>query len=158
MDDFEKLNRKIALLWLGHLDPDQEEYLAYASMCLGRLTHSAAEISQLLGCLNEEHLNSLRIFKLNRRYLGFARLAARDAAAGNLEGIVRLGMTLEQAELLCRLSNDDLDRLAFGWGGPIVEFARQAFRRGVALHRHAGRHHATAFVAARLSARREDTT
>ena len=54
--------------------------------------------------------------------------------------------------LLNELSDEDLDRLAFGWRAPIIRFASQAFDRGTALHAQAGRHHATAFVAARFSA------
>ena len=65
--------------------------------------------------------------------------------------MAQLGITLEQAELLRNLSDEEIDRLAFGWGGPIVQFAAQAFRRGVALHAQAGKHHATAFVAARVA-------
>jgi hypothetical protein len=153
MDDLERLNRTIAYYWLGHLDADQEAYLAYASMCVGRLTHSASELAELLKDLKQKQRDPLYVGKLNRRYLRFGRLAAKEAAAGRLDLLVRLGISLEQADLLRNLTDDDLDRLAFGCEGPIIQFASQAFGRGAALHFQAGRHHATAFVAARLSAR-----
>lgn len=153
MDDLEKLNRRIAAHWLGNLDADQEAYLGYASMCVGQLTHSASELVELLRGLKQKQFDALHVAKLNRRYLRFARLAAKDAAAGKLDMLVRLGITLEQAELLRNLTDDDLDRLAFGWERPIIRFASQAFGRGTALHVQAGKHHATAFVAAHSSAR-----
>ena len=153
MDDLEKLNRTIAAHWLGNLDAEQEAYLGFTSMCVGQLPFTASEFAERLEDLRRRNVDSRNVAKLNRRYLRFARLAARDAVAGKLEAIVRLGITLELAELLCNLSDDDLDRLAYGWEGPIVKFASQAFGRGAGLHVQAGIHHATAFVAARISKR-----
>jgi hypothetical protein len=121
-------------------------------VCFGELSHSATELARLLTCLKQEPLNSLLVPEINRRYLAFARLAATDALAGNLHMLLRLGITLEQAQLLQKLTGEDLDRLAFGWGGPIVRFAVQAFRRGVALHAQVGKQHAVASVATRVSA------
>jgi hypothetical protein len=37
----------------------------------------------------QEHLNSLSVAKLNRQYLRFARLAAKDVAAGRFEMPIR---------------------------------------------------------------------
>ena len=158
MDDLEKLNRRIAAHWLGNLDADQEAYLGYASMCVGQLTHTASELAELLNDLRQKHFHALHVAKLNRRYLRFARMAAKDAAAGKLDMLVRLGITLEQAELLRNLTDDDLDRLAFGWDRPIIRFASHAFVRGTTLHAQAGRHHATAFVATRLSSKNGERT
>jgi hypothetical protein len=72
-------------------------------------------------------------------------------AAGKLAMLVRLGVTLEQAEALSNLSNQELNRLAFGWDGPIVRFTADGFERGVALHGGAGKHHAAAFIATVLA-------
>src|SRR5262245_45348905 len=140
MGDLEKLNRCIAAHWLGNLDPDQEIYLCYASMCIGKLVHSASALAELLNDLKQKQLDRLHVGKLNRRYLRFARLAAKEAAAGQLDLLVRLGITVDQAELLRNLTDEDLDRLAFGWEGPIIQFASQAFDRGAALHVQAGIH------------------
>ena len=153
MDDFEKLNRRIASHWVGNLDANQEAYLGYASTCVGLLPHSASELTERLQELRQKERDALEVAKLNRRYLRFARLAAKDGVGGNLDMLVRLGITLEQADLLRSLTDDDLDRLAFGWNGPIIRFANQAFDRGTALHTQAGKHHAAAFVAARLTSR-----
>jgi hypothetical protein len=153
MDDLEKLNRTIAAHWLGSLDAEQEAYLGFASMCIGQLAYTASELAEQLDDLRRRKVDSRHVAKLNRRYLRFARLAAKDAVVGKLDAIVRLGITLELAEVLCNLSDEDLDRLAYGSEGLIVKFAGQAFDRGTALHGQAGKHHATAFVAARLSGR-----
>ncbi len=151
MDDLVQLNRRIAKHWLGSIDAVQEDYLRYVSVCFGQFTHSAAEISGVLAYARQGQFNSLSEAKLNRQYLRFARLAAKDVAAGKFEMLIRLGITLEQAEVLGNLTNLALTRLAFGWNGPIIEFVAQAFQRGVALHIRAARHHATAFVAIRLA-------
>ncbi len=154
MDDFEKLNRRIASHWLGSLDANQEAYLGYASTCVGLLPYSAGELAERLQGLRQKQRDSLRIAKLNRGYLRFARLAAKDAAAGKLDMLIRLGITLEQADLLRGLTDDDIDRLAFGWDGPIIRFANQAVGRGTVMHTQAGKHHAAALVTARLTGER----
>ncbi len=100
MDDLVQLNRSIAKHWLGSLSADQEEYLRYVSVCLAQLIPDAAELTGVLACARQEHLNSLSVAKLNRQYLRFARLAAKDVAAGKIEMLIRLGVTLEQAEIL----------------------------------------------------------
>ena len=155
MDDLELLNRRIAQHWLGHLDPDQEAYLDYASVCLGHLTHNAADMSRLLDGLKRESLNSLLVAKLNQQYLRFARRAAAEGATGRPDILVRLGLTLDQAALLRNLTDEEIDRMAFGWGGPIVQFSIQAFRRGVALHNQVGKHHAAGFIATRATRQRD---
>ena len=155
MHDLIKLNRRIAAHWLGNLDAEQEVYLRYASACLAQFPHSVAALDEVLAREKQEHHNGLPVAKLNRQYLRFARLAAKDVAAGKLEMLVRLGLTLEQVRLLGSLSNEAVNRLAFGWQGEIIQFASHAFVRGAALDAHAAQHHATAFVATRLPAESE---
>ena len=150
MDDLLQLNRRIAKHWLGSLNPDEEEYLHYVTICLGQFIHSVAEITEFLTYAKRKHVNPLCVAKLNRQYLRFARLAAKDVAAGKFEMLLGLGVTLEHAVMLSSLTDIAVNRLAFGWNGPIIRFAVPAFQRGVALHARAARHHATAFVAIRL--------
>jgi hypothetical protein len=152
-DDLTQLNRVIAAHWLGRLDPDEEAYLSHTHVCVGQLAHSAEDLARLLDCFRQERPSSLAVGELNRRYLNFARLAAKDAMAGNPDMLVKLGLTLRQAQWLGHLSDDDLDRIAFGIGTPMVRFTRRAFQRGVGLHAQAGKQHAAAFVAARPSSR-----
>ena len=150
MDDLTKLNRRIAAHWLGGLDIDQEEYLRYASVCLGQFIHSNVDLAEVLARPKQTHHNSLSVAKLNRQYLRFSRLAAKDAAAGKPEMLVRLGITLEQAEAMANLTNEEINWLAFGWNeGPIIRFAMQAFISGAALDARVAKHHAAAFVATR---------
>jgi len=149
MDDLYRLNRQIALHWLGRLGPSEESYLSQVSICLGQLNHQAADVLQHLNVLKERGANSLRIGKLNRRYLRFARRAAQDAIGDRFDMLIRLGLTQEQAQFLRDMTDEDLERLAFGWGGPIIEFAADTFRRGAKLLAHAGALHASAAVAAR---------
>jgi hypothetical protein len=149
IDDLRQLNRLIASHWLGHLDAEEGAYVDFASVCVGQLAHGATELTQLLSRLQQQGWNLLSVGELNRRYLAFARLAAKDATADSLDMLVRLGITLRQAAFLRTLSDEDLDRLAFGCAGPMMRFAAQAFRRGVRLHPQAGKHHAAALVAAR---------
>lgn len=146
MDDLVQINRRIAEYWLGSLDSHQSAYLSYVPVCVGHLPHSAAELNAVLAGFKRELRDQLRTAKLNRRYLTFARLVAKDALAGRPEMLVRLGITLEQAQVLAKLTDQEVDELAFAWEGPIVRFASQAFRRGAGLRVRAAKHHATAFL------------
>lgn len=151
MDDLIKLNRRIAEHWLGRLDANQEAYLSHTPVCLGRLTPSAAELAQVLSCSMQKLHDPLSVAKLNCMYLHFARLAAKDVAAGKPEMLIKLGIGLEQAEILASLTNEQIARLGFDWDGPILRFPSKAFKRGVALHVRAAQHHAAALVAANFA-------
>jgi hypothetical protein len=151
MDDLVTLNRRIADHWLGSLDADQEEYLSYAPVCLAQFTHGAAELAETATREKLAQHNPLPVAKLNRQYLRFARLAAKDVAAGKPDMIVKLGITLAQAEVLGSLTNKAVNRLAFGWNGPIIHFEADAFIRGAALNVRVAKQHAMAFVATRLT-------
>jgi hypothetical protein len=148
IDDLREINRLIARHWLGKLDPDQEDYIGFTPVCVGQCSHGAAELAQVLARLKEDAWSRHSVGELNRRYLTFARLAARDMSAEGLDMLLRLGLTLRQAAFLRALSDSDLDRLAFGSAGPMMRFAAQSFRRGVTLHVQVSQHHATALVAA----------
>lgn len=149
MNDLVRLNKHIARYWLGRLDASVESYLTRMSVCLGQLTHSTEALVTLLNQLKARSANSLRIGKLNRRYLRFARRAAQDANAGRLDMLLRMGLSVEQATFLRDLNDEDLDRLAFGWGGPIIEVAIEAIRRGAALQAQASALHACAALTTR---------
>ena len=142
MVDLYKLNRKIALHWLGRLDSKHADYLCHVPVCIGQFSHSPGELEAVLA----------RQTVLNRQYLRYARLAAKDAAAGKLDRLVRLGINLAQAEALSNLSNEAINHLAFSWEGLIVQFTPQPFTRGAALRGRAAEQHAKAFVAIRLAA------
>ncbi len=149
MDDLTKLNRRIALHWLGRLDANQEMYLTYASVCIGRFLPDALALARALSSSSGTHRNSLAVAKLNRQYLRYARLAAKDVAGGRFEMLIRLALSLDQAVMLANLNNDAINRLAFEWeSGPIVTFAKDVFVSGAMLHSAAARHHAAAFMAA----------
>ncbi len=149
MDDLTELNRCIAKHWLGHLDASQEEYLGYTSVCLGQFSYSTAYLAEALRDARIARENALRVLELNRRYLKFARLAARDVVAGNPEMLIRLGITLELADWLGKLSDEDIGMLALTLQEPIVRFiASQAFCRGAAMQSAVAKHHATAMIVA----------
>jgi len=147
MDDLLQLNRSIAEHWLGKLDGRQEEYLGYTPVCLGDLACSAAELAQTLEASKKTRADRLRILELNRRYLQFARLAAKDVAAGKLEMLIKLGINMAQAAVLGQLSDEDIALLALAWQGPIVQFASRSFRQGTAMHEGAAKQHARALLA-----------
>lgn len=148
MDELLELNRNIAEHWLGKLDREQESYLSLKSVCVGKLTHNASELARMLATSKKVHAQALRVLALNRRYLSFARLAGKDAAAGKLDMLIRLGIDLDQAQLLGNLTNDEVALLALTWQGPIVQFAMQSFVEGVAMPLSVAKHHAAACIAA----------
>jgi hypothetical protein len=151
MDDLTALNRSIAEHWLGRLDADQEAYLGHAAVCIGELLYDAAGLAEALQAARQGREQALRVPALNRRYLNFARLAARDAAAGNAQMLLSLGITLEQAQWLGQLCDEDIALLALMLKEPLVRFASVAFCRGAALQSVAATHHAAALLATRAS-------
>lgn len=149
MDDLTQLNRRIAEHWLGQLNANQNAYLSYVSVCLGELPYDAGELADVLTRSKQDGNDPLVVAKLNLQYLTFARLAAKDVAAGKFDMLIKLGLTVQHAEMLAKLTDEDISRLAFVWDGPIIRFASQAFTRGAALHLRAAKHHASAYVATR---------
>ncbi|MCC7082094.1 MAG: hypothetical protein IT530_15585 [Burkholderiales bacterium] len=149
IDDLRSLNHLIVRHWLGELGSDEAAYLDFSSVCIGQLAHSAEELKQLSCRLKEERWTAFSVGELNRRYLSLVRLASMDDSGARVDGLVRLGITLRQAAFFRTLSDHDLERLAYGCSGPMIRFSLQTFRRGVRLHAQAGKHHATALVAAR---------
>lgn len=150
------INQRLAEHWLGRLTPEQEDYLQHASVCFGELSYSTRTLRRWVARLRRAHPKAPRIVVLNREYLRFARLAAKDALAHRPDNLIRLGITIEQAEFLRDISDDDVEHLALGMRRPIVRFPFRAFRRGARLHRRASRLHAAAFVAARQCEVAED--
>ena len=153
MDELALINRCIAQHWCGDLNTDQEAYLDHMLVCLGQLAPSAAEMSSVLASSKSARENALCVLELNRRYLSFARLASKDAAAGRPEILIKLGITAEQAAILAGLNDDEIALLALVWRRPIIEFATLSFAQGTAMPGNAARLHATAFIAASLPRR-----
>ena len=83
---------------------------------------------------------------------------AREAVAGKQELLIKLGVTLEQAEVLCRLTDQELSGVAAGWNKPLVHFSKRIFSRGSGLSVRAAKHHATAFVATLTEAKTIDAS
>ena len=147
MNDLIELNRMIAQHWVGHLDREQEAYVSHLAACLGLFTPSAAELVEILMRTTRNEPDAVRVARLNRMYLHFARLAAKDVAAGRLEMLIKLGIRLDQAEVLGNLTDEEVARLALVWHGPIVRFPIQRFKHAAKLHAGAAQYHAAAFVA-----------
>ena len=146
MHDLIQLNRRIARYSLGELDANHEAYLCYASACVARLTRDASAFTAFLSGPVPRHENPPAIAELNRAYLNFARFAAKDVADGKLEMLLRLAITLREADILARLTNDEVQRISLGWPGLVIRFQSAALTHGLALHAAAARHHATAFI------------
>jgi hypothetical protein len=146
MHDLIQLNRRIARYSLGELDASQEAYLCYASACVARLARDASAFTAFLSAPAPKHENTPAVAELNRAYLNFARFAAKDVADGKLEMLLRLAITLREADILAALTNDEVQRIALGWPGLVIRFQSAALTHGLALHAAAARHHATAFI------------
>lgn len=144
MDDLLQLNRRIAEHWLGKLNVEQENYLGFTEICIAHLPHSVTALATMLAGAKKAPEDKLRVIALNRRYLSIARLASKDVAAGKLEMLIKLGITMSQAQLLNHLSDDEIALLALVWPGPIMCFRERSFIKGSALAPGAARQHATA--------------
>ena len=149
MDDLLDLNRRIAEHWLGKLDAKQEAYLRYASTCVACLTHDASAFVSFLAGPRHKHGNALPIANLNRHYLEFATVAGQEVTDGKLEMLLRLAISMREAEILARLTSDELNRISDGWLGLVIQLRSAALSRGLALHAPAGRLHAASLVTIR---------
>jgi hypothetical protein len=94
---------------------------------------------------------------LNRDYLNYARLASMDARSGRFDRLVELGLTIELAEILLALTNEQITRIALYWPGLVVKIDTRVFECGNSLHTLAGRYHATAFLSATNSQKIQQT-
>lgn len=151
MDDLQDLNRTIAEYWLGKLDPQYDTYLNAVPVCLGSLAPSSAELGENLERSKRQHPKRLQLIAMNLRYLQLARVAAKDAAAGQIHALVQIGINWDHAQLLARLTDEDVATLAQLWQYPLIAFNPQALTIGARLRPTAVRQHATAYLAVSLA-------
>lgn len=154
IDDLQDLNRLIAIHSLGTLNDSQSTYLGHAAICVGRLVQSAQSLKAILSALRSKPHGGIPVVELNRRYLQFARLAAKEAAAKHSEALLALGIAWDDGEFFAALSDQDIEALAFGLGTPIVRLMKRQLQRAAALHEKAGMQHASAFVSVRPALKR----
>ena len=152
MRDLVDLNRRIARHALREnvagTNERVEQYLEYLSVCVARLRPSVADIKKILFGVRPAHENTLADTHINRDYLNFCRLAGKDIEAGRYERLIELGLTVDQAEMIAGLSNEQITRLALCYPGAVAEFDAEPFLRGAGLHSCAGRFHASAYLTA----------
>ncbi len=147
MDDLIELNMRMAQHQMGDLNEAHRAYLAYATSCLARMLPSASELKRIIVHPESSPIqeNPLAIMSVNREYLNYARLVAKDIISGQTEKLVILGMDWEQVEVVAKLSNQQITRLALRWNGLIYKFAMEVVAQGARLHPAAARIHAAAF-------------
>ncbi len=145
MEDLIELNLRMAQHQMGELEEAQRTYLTYATSCLARLVPTSAEMKSILVADRMNHENPIAIVSINREYLNYARLVAKEIVSGQTEKLVILGMDWEQVELIAGMSNQQITRLAYHWKGLIYRFASDVVAQGARLHPAAARIHAAAF-------------
>jgi hypothetical protein len=152
--DLQDLNRLIVIHSLGSLNDSQSTYLDHAAICVGRLVFTAQSLKVILSELRTKHRGGVPLVELNRRYLQFARLAAKEAAAKRSEPLLALGIAWDDGEFFAAMSDQDIEALAFGLGTPIVRLMKRQLQRAASLHEKAGMQHASAFVSVRPALKR----
>ena len=109
--DLVELNKSIATN-AGMAECDAEKYADDLSICIGRLALSTVELLTLTRGKGGE-ANPLHIIYQNRDYLMFARMVAMSViGAGAFEGLIVLGMNIDQARILARLSSAQITHVA----------------------------------------------
>ncbi len=110
-DDLMELNRAIAMR-AGLTEDIADTYAGFLSICLGRLNLQTADLLELLRSKGGM-ANSLDIVYTNRDYLTFARMIAQGVVgAGQFAGLLVLGMNIDQARILARLSAAQITQIA----------------------------------------------
>ena len=149
MDDLRDLNRAMGANALGSLTDAQAEFIEYATICLAELIPDAAQLAGFLARPAAPTRNPLPIVHLNRQYLDYARLAAKDFVAGATDKMIVMAFTPEQAALLDRLTNHNITHLALHWPGLVYRFRGELLRTVHALHRASVPYYAAAAIAVR---------
>lgn len=143
-DDLQLVNERILSVHLGTPTAIVQRYLPMLSVCLGQLKATARQLVDFVPSIHE---NTLDVVASNRTYLEFARLTARDVLAGNYDGLLILGIDLDQARALAKLSIQQIKTMAYRWDGLIFE-PRQVAKRVESMHRSSDPFYATALLAA----------
>ncbi len=147
MDDLVELNLRMAQHQIGDLDDAHRAYVLFSTGCLAQLQPSAADLKRFIAQADGAHTheNPIAVMSLNREYLNYARLVAKDIVSGQTEKLVTLGMNWEQVEIIAGLSNQTIKRIALHWKGLVYEFSTEIVACGARLHPAAARIHAAAF-------------
>ena len=110
-DDLIELNKAIATR-AGITEEVAGSYAGFLSICLGRLALSTSDLLMLSKGKSGE-ANPLDVIYANRDYLMFARMVAQSVVcAGQFAGLLILGMNIDQARIMARLSNAQISCLA----------------------------------------------
>jgi len=110
-DDLIELNNRIA----ARIGLSEELVVACAdflSVCLGRLNLGSTELLELANG-KAATANALDVIYINRDYLNYARMIAQAiVGAGQFAGLLVLGIDIDQARVLSRLSNSQITHVA----------------------------------------------
>lgn len=148
MEDLRALNKRI-LTQMGAANVNLQTALSLLSVCVGKLTLSAEEMTTALSSLpvtNNE--NPLDVISINKEFLMYARQTSRDILNGYFDGLIILNIDLAQARVLARLSNQQITDLSRRWTGTVFDVSVAATRNVGALHAKAVPHYSAAMLAA----------
>jgi len=120
-DDLRDLNESI-FEYVGLSGYETEVSMLQA--CAGRLVPGAKDLSDILSdsaarITVSAFQNPQATVAINSEYLMYARLVSIDICNGNFGGIIELGIDLEQAQILSKLTNRQIRYLAKRWPGEI---------------------------------------
>ena len=147
LDDLKALNLRM-LKQFCNCVPAIERTISYISVCLGKLTPSGTDLASFAMSPSGEQ-NPIDVASLNKEYLNYARQVARDINSGFFDGLVILGINMQQARALARLSNQQIHQLAVYYPGHIFQMSAVANRQMEhELHHKAAPHYATGLIAA----------
>lgn len=117
--DLTELNRRIAKR-IGLQEDHLSVFAGFLSICVARLKLSAREIADLCDS-TPGTANPTDVIYINRDYLNYARTVAQGVRAGNFAGLLVLGISLQQANLIAMLSNEQITRIAKYAPGDVFE-------------------------------------
>lgn len=146
-EDLIDLNLNIVRYGVGrNLSTAEREYVQNLPFCLAKLKPTAEVLRSFVSATAETRhpKNSLDVISINRDYLNFARLVAKDILAGSTEEMVMVNLTWDQAVLLSGLTNKKITHIAACWEGLVFSFQSTTIARGAELHPFAALYHAAA--------------
>lgn len=134
MDDLLVLNNHIVTYLRGE-NVNLRSVLGVLPVCVAKLKPSATAMESALRTISTQVFeNRAEVAGLNREYLAFARLIARDIRHGYFDGLIVLHIDMAQARVLAELTNQQINDLALRWRGPIFGASAAVTRKQLRMH------------------------
>lgn len=138
--------RELNLAMSSHLIPGRDkakqDYIANMRSAVAYMQPSADKIESFFTQSAHAHSNQIQVVYANRDFLNGIRLAAKDVFAGRVQNLVIFDLDIRLAQILAKLTNQQINQLAIHWPGNIYVAKAEQIDTGKELHPDVANFHA----------------